>query len=153
MQPEREYTKAKDYAFKLLSYRQRSSAELRRRLEKKGFTQPVIAETITYLGELNYINDAEFARVWIQERLRTRPQGKTLLRYQLRQKGVDKELIDAALQECAQTYDEGAAAKGLALSRRKKYRGLAPLKAKRRIYDYLRRRGFSSEAIMQALEE
>ena len=147
------FIKAKDCAYRLLSYRPRSVKEISERLKKKGFTSGIIKKTVEYLSEINYLNDEDFALAWVRTRLQLRPVGLALLRYQLRQKGVASETIEKAFADCASQYDECEAASELALSRRKCYRGLNAQKVKRRLYQYLRRRGFTQEAILEAIRQ
>lgn len=148
----KEFLRAKDYAYRLLSYRQRSTGEITQRLKVKGFASKVIRKTVKYLSELDYLNDENFARAWIRTKMRLKPSGWPLLRYQLRQKGVADEITEKVISDFAGRYDEIDVARKLAASRRPRYKGLEPLKLKRRLYDYLRRRGFSQEAILQAIE-
>lgn len=150
---DKEFLKAKDYAYRLLSYRQRSNNEMTQRLKKKGFTANTIKKTVEYLNALNYLNDENFARFWIQSKIESKPVGWSLLCYQLRQKGVAEEISDRVLNEYAGQYDEREAAGKLASLRRRHYKNLKPTKFKRRLYDYLRRRGFSLETIIQAIEK
>ncbi len=152
MDEDKEFIKAKDYAYRLLSYRQRSTQELRERLDKKGFTPKAIKKTIEYLSQLNYLNDENFAKFWIQTKIQSKPLGWSLMRYQLRQKGVTEEVLEKVSSDFLGQYNEVDAAKKLATSRRKRYKGLESLKLKKRLYDYLCRRGFSQEAILQAIE-
>lgn len=153
MDEDREFVKAKDYAYRLLTYCQRSSKEMTQRLEKKGYSPRIIRKTIEYLSEIDYLNDENFARAWIQNKMQAAPVGWPLLRYQLRQKGITQKLTDKLFSEYAGRYDEVDAAKKLAVSRRRRYKDLAPIKIKRRLYGYLRRRGFSQEIILEAMNK
>ncbi len=153
MAQDKEFLRAKSYAYRLLSYHQRSVKEIRDRLKKKDFSAKTIQKTVEYLSGLNYLNDENFARFWIQAKLRLSPVGWPLLREQLRQKGITEQIAEKALSETAGQYDEYEAARRLAASRRKHCKGMEPMKLKRRLYGYLRRRGFSREAILQALNQ
>lgn len=154
MNQDKAFIKAKDCAYRLLSYRPRSVKEISERLKKKGFTSSTIKKTIKYLSEINYLNDEDFAKTWVRTRLQLKPVGLALLRYQLRQKGVASETIEKAFAECASQYDECEAAGELALSRRRRYRGLrCRQKVKRRLYQYLHRRGFAQDAILEAIRQ
>ena len=148
---DKEFVKARDYTYRFLSYRQRSVKEVRERLKKRGFASGIIRKTIEYLSRLSYLNDEEFARFWMRSKIQSKPSGLALLRYQLRQKGISEELLDKVFGEYAGLYDEYEAAKKLAASRRSRYKNVNPLKIKQRLYGCLRRRGFSQEAIWQAL--
>ena len=149
---DKEFIKAKDYACRLLSYRQRSIKEMTQRLKRRYFSSETIKKTIEYLIELNYLNDEDFARFWIQTKMQSNPCGWSVLRYQLRQKGIAGQIIDRLINDFAGQYDEYKTAKELAISRRRRYKGLKSAKIKRRLYAYLSRRGFSQEAILQAIE-
>ena len=150
----KELIKAKDYVYRLLSYCQRSTQEVKDRLKKKGFSAAVTRKTIAYLSEINYLNDEEFAKFWIRSKMQSSPVGGALLRYQLRQKGIAEEVLEKATEEEAGRYNEYKLVRELVASRRKRYKNLKdPKKLKRRLYDYLRRRGFSQEAILQAIEK
>ncbi|GAF76770.1 unnamed protein product [marine sediment metagenome] len=122
------------------------------RLKVKGFASKVIAKTVKYLSELDYLNDENFARAWVQTKMRLKPAGWPLLRYQLRQKGVADEITEKVISDFAGRYDEIDVARKVAASRRPRYKGIESLKLKRRLYDYLRRRGFSQETIRQVVE-
>lgn len=153
MNKDKEFLRACDYAYKLLSYRQRSTNEIKERLEKKGFPLRTVKKAIKYLSEVNYLNDESFAKFWIRAKTQLNPCGSLLLRYQLKQKGIAAELLDKVLNEHAQQYDEYEAARKLAVARRRHLKNLTPQKHKRRLYDYLKRRGFSQDAILQAIEK
>ena len=152
MDEDKDYLRAKDYAYKLLSYRQRSSREMAQRLRKKGVSAQAIRKTIEYLSELDYLNDENFAKFWVQSKIQAKPLGWSLLRYQLRQKGVAEEILERVFSEYALQYDEYEAARKLVSLRRSRHKHLNPLKLKRRLSDYLRRRGFSPETILEAIK-
>ena len=69
----------------------------------------------------------------------------------LQKEGIDSQIIEKLVSDFAGQYDEYEIARELANSRRPRYKGLEPLKVKRRLYDYLRRRGFSHEVISEAI--
>ena len=151
MEKDTEFIKAKDYAYRLLSYRQRSTEEIKGCLERKGFTPKTIRDTIKYLSEIDYLNDENFAKLWMRSKMQSNPLAFSLLRYQLKRKGIDRQIIEKVVSDFAGQYDEYKIARELASSRRPRYKGLEPLKVKRRLYDYLRRRGFSHEVISEAI--
>lgn len=150
---DKQFLKARDCAYRFLSYRQRTRQEIEQRLKKKKFTPRVINKTVAYLSEINYINDEDFAKFWIRSKIESNPCGWSFLRYQLRQKGITEQIIARVISDFSAQYDEVDVAKRLLSSRRSRYKCLEPLKLKKRLYDYLRRRGFSHEAILQAIEE
>ncbi|MDD5154885.1 MAG: regulatory protein RecX [Candidatus Omnitrophica bacterium] len=142
--------KAKNYAFLLLKFRQRSTKELTRRLEQKHFEGPVIKETIAFLKEHSFINDADFARAWIDSRLK-KPLGLRRIRQELRIKGVDKSIIDSNVNRIRRDYSEEKVVAEIAAGRLARLKGIEPQKAKHRVFSYLLRRGFSPDIISDTL--
>ncbi|MFC1699319.1 regulatory protein RecX [Candidatus Omnitrophota bacterium] len=145
--------KARDYAYRLISYRQRSVKELSARLQRKGYSAQLTNQTVEYLRELNYLNDAEFARFWVSSKIAAHPAGWLLMRYQLKIKGIDQKIIEQTINDFSDQYDELEIARGLVRKRRRRYKDLQPLKLKKRLYDLLRRRGFPGEIIYQVIKQ
>ena len=90
---------AKDCAFNLISYRDRTRYEIKKRLKNKGYNQDVINEVISVLTNLDYLDDYRFAQKWIKERIKYKPRGRYMLRYELEKKGIKRSIIDKALSE------------------------------------------------------
>ncbi|MCK4325618.1 RecX family transcriptional regulator [bacterium] len=148
-----EARKAKDYALNLLSFRPRSSKEVRDRLKRKDYDEKVIEEAVENLGRIGLLSDEEFARSWAQSRMQGKPMGRKLLEQELRQKGIDKEIIEKISEATYSQHDEETLALTLAKKKLKGYRDLDDLTIKRRLYSYLGRRGFSPDTISEVLEK
>jgi regulatory protein len=147
------FAKARDYAYRILSYRPRSQREIVAKLSRRGFDNETIAKVVDYLIQLNYINDSEFAHAWVESRMSTKPMGLTLLRQELKNKGISNEIIDEVIEGINRDYDEYKVARNLFLNRYKRYSHLDKAAFRRRIYAYLKRRGFSSEIICKLIQE
>lgn len=146
--------KALHAAARLLESRPRSLAELRDRLQRKGFAPEAIDRALARLQEMGLVDDASFARYWIESRQNHRPRGVNALRDELRRKGLDKETIAEAIDESGQRDDEGQRALGVARSALRKYAD-APDYATftRRLGGYLGRRGFGFDTIRPIVEQ
>ena len=131
-----------DAALNLLSYRPRSVAELRGRLERKGYDGQMIDEALARLENLGIVGDAEFARFWVENRQVHSPRGGRMLRSELRFKGVDRETIEGVLPA---PEEEDSAAYQVARSKARSLKGLEWRDFRRRLGDYLVRRGFGYE--------
>ncbi len=130
-------------ALHYLSYRSRSEAEVRQRLYRHGFSDDVVNKTIPELKERKLIDDAAFAQFWKDNRLLFNPRSRRLIKLELRRKGIAAETAD----EIAGDLDDEISAYEAGL---KKAHGLATLdysEFRRRLFGYLRRRGFSYEVI------
>jgi regulatory protein len=84
-------------AARFLEVRPRSVAEVRRRLRSAGYAAALVEHAVERLVELGFLDDAAFARAWVESRDRARPRGERALRLELRQKGVGREDADGAL--------------------------------------------------------
>ncbi|NQU95277.1 MAG: regulatory protein RecX [Candidatus Omnitrophica bacterium] len=143
--------KAAGYAYRLLSIRPRSEKELRGRLFKKGFGQAVVCEVISSLKDKKIIDDLKFSRLWIESRMRTSPKGDMLLRKELAGKGVAPLTIDKALSE--KSGNEGVVVATLAQKKIKSLEKLPKPEAKRKLFSFLARRGFSFGVIEEVIRE
>lgn len=135
--------RAYDLAIRYLSYRPRSTEEVRRYLSKKEIADGRIAEALERLRQNGYVDDREFARFWIADRDRFKPMGTRALQYELRQKGVDDEIVDDLLAE----FDEEASAYRAAQARMSRYHGHSRQAFRQKLSALLRRRGFDEYAI------
>lgn len=135
-------------AYRYLSYRPRSGREISDYLVRKGIDKEQIGEVVSYLKRRKYLDDEEFAYWWLEQRNQFRPRGRQLLKQELLQKGISREIIDRVLVK----VDEKKLAKKLIVQQRPKYEKLPPFKAREKLISYLGRRGFSWQVILETLE-
>lgn len=143
---------AKQAAFNLLSYRQRSQQELEDRLARKGFEFGVIEQVIEVLNRLDYLDDREFANNWIKDRKRKKF-GPWRIKRQLQEKGVATNIIE---EELSKEYDfelECELAFELARKKSDRYRGLDSREQRYKLGQVLKRKGFSFEAVNLVLDK
>lgn len=145
-------SKAKNYAFLLLKFRPRSEKEIRVRLKKKKFDQEIIEETVAFLKDKDFINDNYFAKAWVESRLK-RPLGLRRIKEELKVKGIDKEIIDSQIGEIKKSYSEEDIVTEIARERFNRLKNIERELAKRRLYAYLLRRGFSPEIVINVLNQ
>jgi len=143
-------SRATEAALVFLGYRPRSEKEVRDRLRRGGYEQDAIDHAISRLHEWRYLDDADFARRWVENRSAHRPRGKRLLQQELRHKGIDTETAREAIGDAE--LDESAAAEELARRRLPAYAGDDPAAIRRRLGAYLARRGYGYDVIRIALE-
>ena len=144
--------KARNYCFLLLKFRPRSEFELRQRLKRKKFAEPVIRSILDYLKEKSFVDDEAFAQAWVESRLKS-SLGLRRITQELRIKGIDKDTIERVLEEKRKEYSETEAVAEIARGRMSRLKGVEPQKARRRLYAYLLRRGFSPDVIIDTLEQ
>ena len=145
------FAKARDYAFFLLKFRLRSENELLERLLRKKFPEEAAKEAVAFLKEKRFIDDNVFAKAWLNSRLK-RPLGLRRIKQELRQKGIDKAVIETEIGK-VKGYSEAETVLELAKERLGKLKTIEPVKAKRRVYEFLLRRGFSPEVVIDVLNQ
>ncbi len=141
--------KAVDKGVNLLSFRPRSTKEVRTALVKKDLSPPVIDAALERLQALGYLNDLAFARFWVENRGTFKPLSVQALRYELRQKGISEEV----LQEVLSTIEDDEAALQAAQSQARKLRGSTLQEFKRRLLPFLQRRGFGYSVANKAIKQ
>ena len=146
------YSKARCRVQRLLSIRERSEEEIRTRLDNQHYTQAVIDDTIKHFKGLGFLDERAFTRSWIVSRL-NKPFGLERIHYELIEKGIDRTIIQEELDKALPSYDEDAIVLNLIRQQIKKYTHLKPDKRNQRLIAFLNRRGFSDEAINQALRK
>lgn len=140
--------RAKEKALSYLSHRPRSKAEIRHYLTQRDVSESVVDEVLARLERVDLVNDADFARFWIENRAKFRPRGRRMLRYELYQKGIADEIIDEALEG----YDEAAAIDRVAKKHARRLQHCDPETFRRRLYGRLARRGFDYALIRDVIE-
>jgi len=136
-------------ALNFLSYRPRSSREVLDKLAGKRFDRDVAVQVVDLLKDQHYLNDVEFARMFVRDRLKGKPMGRSLLRKKLMEKGISFQLSDRVLKEYVTDEDEEAAAKALLARKLRasatRFSKMDSLTRQRRLTEYLLQRGFSFE--------
>jgi regulatory protein len=133
--------KAYERALHYLGFRARSTAEMERYLEQKGFIADVIADTVARLLSEGYLDDHAFAVTWTNNRQTLKPKSRRALHYELRQKGIDREIIEQVVD----SVDEKKAAAQALESRVRRWQDLDKNSFNKKAMSFLNRRGFSYE--------
>jgi regulatory protein len=135
-------------ALRVLAYGPKSEKELRHALTRRRVPPDVLTETVARLKELRLLDDAEFARTYVELRDRTSPRGRRALRSELVTRGIEQKSADEHLVG----LDEADAAYRAA-SRRARSLPEFPFAAfQRRLGEHLLRRGFTHETARAAVQ-
>jgi regulatory protein len=130
-------------AMLFLSYRARSEAEIRKNLRKHEIPEPVIEQTLERLRGDGLANDNQFAQAWVENRNTFRPRSRRMMAMELKQKGLDDEAIRSAVE----SVDDEASAYEAAQKRAARFRGLEWIDFRRKLSEFLARRGYSYSVI------
>jgi regulatory protein len=130
-------------AMLFLSYRARSESEIRQNLRKHEIPEPVIEQTLERLRRDGLANDQQFARAWVENRSEFRPRSRRLMAMELRQKGLNEEAVSSAVAD----VDDQALAYEAARKRAARFKGLEWNDFRKKLSDFLARRGFSYSVV------
>ena len=138
-------------ALRFLKIRPHSVKELEVKLKDKGFAAPQIAEAVEYCRQSRLLDDRAFTVAWVQYRL-ARPFGFQRIIRELQEKGVQESIIAQAVARAKEEFSEEEAACALARRRAARSVGIDPVKRKKRVLDFLIRRGFPIEAAYKVIK-
>lgn len=135
--------RAYQQAMLFLSYRARSESEIRRNLRKHEIPESVIEETLERLRQDGLANDREFASAWVENRTTFRPRSRRMMALELKQKGLDEEAIQSAMEN----VDDEASAYEAAQKRAARFMGLEWNDFRKKLSEFLARRGYAYSVI------
>lgn len=146
-----ELAKAKATVFRLFKFRPRSEQEIIEKLKSKKIAPENIEAAIEYFRKLDYIDDRRFAKAWTASRMTKT--GINRIKFELKKKGIVEDIIQETLRQIPEDYSEIETVLLIAKKRLQKYKNLEPIKTKRRLFEYLARRGFRQTTIQKALRQ
>jgi regulatory protein len=136
-------------AVRFLGYRPRSEAEIRQRLLHRGFDSDCAEQTIARLKEQGLIDDIAFARFWKDNRQEFSPRSRRLTKLELKRKGLPSDIIEQVVGE----LDDRDTAYRAALNRARRLAAPDYPTFRRRLSEYLARRGFSYTVIAETIQK
>lgn len=151
MQCRQEAQAALDRALKRLASRARGRAEMEQYLSDKGFSAPAVQSAIGKLESYGYINDAEFAAMYVRDKVSLKPSGRRALAGELKRMGIDEEAAAASLEQYNDEDELSAVLRQADKDMRRTAGETDERKRRAKVYASLARRGFSSELINAAL--
>lgn len=138
--------KAYDRCLNLISHRMRSEWEIRDYLKRKEYDETIQQQIVDRLTDRGYLNDAEFAKRWVDNRRLLKATSKRRLSQELRQKRISDDVISAVLD--ADETDETEVLRQLIERKRKQTKYQDDLK----LMQFLARQGFDYGKIKTALK-
>lgn len=139
------------YAYRLLSYRDRSDKELRERLQRKGFPEEAVHQAMSHLAEKGFINDSALAVSLKRIAEDVKLLGKQGVPQFLRQRGLSEEIIKDI---CTDTdHEEITRAQKLADKKLRTMQNYAAEEIRKKLWRFLLRKGYSFDTIMKILKQ
>lgn len=145
------FRRAKQQAYRILSYRSRTARELRDRLRQQGHAAEVIDAVLSDLEAEGYVNDRKLACEWARYRIQAKPIGRRRLAWELRKRGVEGELLAEVLQAVYAEFDEATLAEQAARKRLRVTPLASSPRERQRLTRHLMGLGFEPDTIAVAL--
>ena len=133
-----------DKAVSLLAIREHTEKEIRQKLSAKGYSAEEIDSAVSKLIAERSLSEERFADSYIRSRLRKSPEGKSILRMRLKEKGTPSDVADSALSAA---WERGDYLKPLSLY----YSTLVRRKGEEGARAVLLRKGFRESEIREAV--
>lgn len=141
-------SKCYNCALRYLAIRPRSIGEVRQYLTvRKGYSEGAAQQAIDKLNGEGYLDDLDFARLWIRNRMLLSPKSDRALWAELAKKGINKDDIETALSELSE--DDQISSIIDIISKKSK---LPKYSDQRKMIEFLSRRGYKYDLIKKALE-
>lgn len=137
-------------AINYISYRPRSVFEVKEYLRRKEIAVEYIEDIISRLLDKGYLDDADFAQKWVDNRRRLNPKGKYVLRNELKEKGIAASIINDVL-EAIDDEEEQEHALQIARKKLRQFRGKAWQDVRPKIMRFLTYKGFKMDVILKIL--
>lgn len=147
---EGERQKILDKVLKFISIRPRSEKEVKDYLKHKRISSLVYGYVFEKLIGLKLLDDLEFARWWVDQRQAFSPKAKRVLNNELKNKGINNEIIKEVLEKAE--IDEVKLAKELIKNKMYKWEKFNPKIKKQKMTQYLMGKGFDWNVIQDVLK-
>lgn len=145
-----EFNFGKKIAYRFLNYKPRTEKEIRKKLKENKISEMSSDKVITSLKNLKYLDDNQFAKQYLEEKLLNNPKGKRLIAIKLAEKGIGKDVIENVIESAYSGDIEIKKAKDLLTKYLKKIRAKSESDKKQKCYRHLLSKGFDYEIIKDA---
>lgn len=150
--------RAKLRAMNLLKTKAYTEYQLRKKLSEGGYPDSVTDVAVEYVKSYGYVNDKAYALEYI--RLESSNRSKKELYLKLSQKGIGKEILDAAFEEVYGSFKDARdvsydSEKDVVLRTLKKrgYRKDFSYEERQKMLAYFYRRGFDMDLVYNAMDD
>jgi regulatory protein len=145
--------RARQVCLRLLTLAPRTRAQLADALRKRGIPDETADEVLSRFEDVGLIDDAAFARAWVESRHYSRGLAGRVLSAELKQRGVAANEIRAAIEEQLGPDAEIDAARCLIDRKLQSTRGLPPEQRTRRLAGLLARKGYPAGLAFRVIRE
>jgi len=143
----------KNRAMQILARRMISERDLRQKLSEERRPKDIREAVISQLKGYGFLDDMQFAVTFVRAQMAHGPKSRPYLKKKLFEKGVFDPVAAEAINKQLEDFDEKAAVKAIAEKKYKTVKHLPPQKAKLRVVNFLKGRGFPWSAIRDAISD
>jgi regulatory protein len=143
---------ARATCLRLLAATPKTRRELEKKLSEKGYPRPLIGSTLDELETQGLLSDAAYAKNLVSRLTHGKPSGRRKISFELKRRGVPVKIQEEVLSEIT-SDNELEKAKELALYKWEQGKRLDPMKRKKKVYDFLMRRGFDYQLVREVMQE
>ena len=148
-----ERQKAREYLLNLLSRRDHTRKELLQKAYKKQLDNQVVHNLLDEFEENGWIDHTSFTRSFIRDKFRINRWGPRKIISSLQQKGIDRNLAEKLTDEYFETIELLDIFQKLVDKKSYKFRKVEnPLKRRKKVFDYLARKGYHTNQILQHID-
>lgn len=141
----------RDYALRLIEFRDRTQKELSDKLSEKGYDENIIEDEIEFLKSYGYIDDLRYAVRFTADAINLKKWGRIRIRTELIRKGIDREIVDNTIEDAFEQIEDDRVL--LQMKTRFKNSDFSNIKERTRIFNFFIRRGFTCEEIKGAMNK
>ena len=141
----------RDYALRLIEFKDRTEKELREKLKEKNYDENSIDGEIEFLKNYGYIDDKRYAEHFVNDAINLKKWGKIRIRSELLRKGIDRDIVDNAIDDAFEDIGDNLVFSQM--QTRFKNSDFSNIKERTRIFNFFMRRGFSPDEIKGAMNK
>lgn len=140
---------ARDYALKVIGFKDRTEKEIREKLTQKGYEEIIIEDETEFLKSYGFINDSRYAERFTHDAINIKKWGKARIKTELLRKGIEREIIENTIEDIFSEIDDDRIF--TEMQKRFKNSDFSNMKERTRIFNFYLRRGFSPDEIKGAM--
>lgn len=140
---------ARDYALKVIGFKDRTEKEIREKLTQKGYDEIIIEDETEFLKSYGFINDSRYTERFTHDAINIKKWGKARIKTELLRKGIDREIIENTIEDIFSELDDDRLFGEM--QKRFKNSDFSNIKERTRIFNFYLRRGFSPDEIKGAM--
>lgn len=144
------FEEALNCAIRFIKFRPRSVFEVQKKLTTKNYSNTIIEKTINHLQEISLLNDEEFAKMWVNERILSKNFGPLKIKMELKQKGISNGIIQDIIEKAYSEIEESSLAEKIL---KKKFRNTSKDIDYNKAVNILNRSGFSYSVSEKAVKK